>query len=148
MNKCISKSTIAIISVVMMFLFAMPAFAANLSSEGVSDSVQTLGEARANYFPYASSANPLDVTTSWRNIATSTTGFGCNIYIGGLVASDYMDVRMLDRNGNPLWAETNAFSTYGVGYRIFHCGSDVYTLQVRANSQGVAWAYRTNSDPT
>lgn len=70
---------------------------------------------------------------SWTTIATSTTGFNCNVYIFATnTAVSGTDIRMLGKNGNVLWSENNAISFNS--NRIFRCGSDVYTIQARARS--------------
>lgn len=102
--------------------------------------------ARSNSFPYPSSqSNTYVSSSSWKTVASSTTGFNCNVVVGGSVLGNYyMDVRMLDKNGNVVWSEENAFSTIGGngGTRTFWCGSDIYYIQVKGhNGNGIAWAY-------
>lgn len=74
-----------------------------------------------------------NVSTSWKTIATSTTGFNCDVFIEcrnlDLAA---LDIRMLGKNGNVVWSESGAVG--GQGNRIFWCGSDVYTIQVKYQS--------------
>lgn len=70
------------------------------------------------------------VRTSWTTIATSTTGFNCNIEIlSRNAAISTTHIRMLDKNGNVLWSENDAIACNDS--RIFWCGSDVYTIQAR-----------------
>lgn len=72
-------------------------------------------------------------STAWRNIATSTNGFSCNVKIGAYTGNvAYLSVRMLGRNGNVVWSETNAVA--GNHSRVFWCGSDIYTIQAKATS--------------
>ncbi len=138
--KLLNRILSIVVTAAMLFT-AVPVFASN---EQIETDVVTF----SNSFPHPSSDKAMYVDGTWRTIATSTSGFNCNVRIEGTVLSDYMDVRMLGKNGNVLWSESNAFSTYGTGYRIFRCGSDVYSIQVRCNANGIAWAYRTSSSPT
>lgn len=69
----------------------------------------------------------------WTTIATSTSGFNCNVYVKCMNTTfDGLrvvgtNIRMLGRNGNVLWSENEAVA--GQGSRVFECGSDVYTIQ-------------------
>lgn len=102
----------------------------------------------SNSFPYNSLGNALIVSTSWKTLATSTTGFNCNVFISCWNTAVYRcDVRMLGRNGNVLWSESGAIG--GRDNRIFKCGSDVYTIQVKTQGgTATVYAYQTNQDPT
>lgn len=100
----------------------------------------------------AESYNSITLSTSWKTIATSTTGFNCNVAISCMVTgTDGLgavrpDVRMLGRNGNVLWSENK--SCPGLSTRVYRCGSDVYTIQIKvSNGSGTARAYRTTADP-
>lgn len=94
----------------------------------------------------------INISTSWKTIATSTTGFGCNVYIkcmnttlDGLTVVP-SDIRMLGKNGNVLWSENGAIP--GQGSRIFVCGKDVYTIQIRTQAGvGVAYSHETTEAP-
>ena len=56
------------------------------------------------------------------------------------------NIRMLGKNGNVLWEESGAIA--GQGSRIFICGSDVYTIQIKPQSgTGAAYAYQTSQAP-
>lgn len=138
--KKILKSTCACLLIAMMSFFVMPVSAQTNSMENEVVLKQNSASPRANNFPYNSSTNNLYVDGSWRTIATSSTGFNCNVYINGLVTSNYMDVRMLGSSGNVVWSLTNAVATYS-GPGLFYCGSNVYSIQVRCNGNGIAWAY-------
>lgn len=84
---------------------------------------------RANNYPYPSSTSSLYVSSSsWATVASSTSGFNCNVVVSGLVIGNYcMDVHILNRNGNIVWSEENAFNTIGGngGSRTFWCGNDI-----------------------
>lgn len=83
-----------------LFVNSVSAFAAEFTTvEAVQSSIST----QSNSFPYSSLANSLNTTTSWKTIATSNTGFSCNVFIKcmntttsgwGVVPSD---VRMLGK---------------------------------------------------
>lgn len=45
------------------------------------------------------------------------------------------DVRMKDANGNVIWEEYGAIDTNGS--RIFYCGADVYTIEVRIGAKNI-----------
>ena len=92
------------------------------------------------------------LSTSWKTIAKSTTGFDCNVAISCLVTgTDGLgavrpDIRMLGRSGNVLWSESK--SCPGLGTRIYKCGPDVYEIQIRvSNGSGTARSYKTTQDP-
>ena len=92
----------------------------------------------------------MSINTVWKEIAKSTDGFNCYVYIacyntspGSLTQVAASDIRMLDANGNVIWYEGGAVS--GSGSRIFFCGSDVYSIQIRTQTgKGTAFAYETN----
>jgi len=88
------------------------------------------------------------VSTQWTTIASTTGGFGCNIKIKGdlMTLGARIDVRMLGKDGQLLWEESN--SCPGLGSRVYDCGADVYTIQVKVKSgvSGTAIAMKT-TDP-
>lgn len=142
MLRRLRKTAAVAIAVVMTMCSTMPAFAATEPDSGVAVPY-------SNSFPYSSVAKALVTTTSWKTIASSTTGFNCNVYIkcsntalsGWTVVPS--DIRMLGKNGNVVWEEKGAIA--GLGDRVFYCGSDVYTIQIRTQSgSGTAYAYQTN----
>lgn len=96
----------------------------------------------------ASSYKSVTVSTTWTTIATNSNGFDCNVQITGYLTSvgERIDVRMLGKSGNVLWSEED--SCPGLSSRIYRCGSDVYTIQVRVDAgvRGTAYAIPT-SDP-
>lgn len=92
----------------------------------------------------------LNLTTSWKTIAKSTSGFGCNVEIVcNTTGTDgfhplYADIRMLDKNGNVVWTESKSCPGDGTG-RVYFCGSNVYTVQIKVqHSGGTAWASKTS----
>lgn len=96
----------------------------------------------------AESYKNVTLSTDWTTIATSTDGFDCNVrIIGRLTTLGYrIDVRMLGKSGNVLWSEND--SCPGLSSRVYHCGADVYRIQVRVDSgvSGTAYAHQTD-DP-
>ncbi len=72
-------------------------------------------------------------SNQWTTIATSTSGFNCNVYVKCMNTTlDGLrvvgtNIRMLGRNGNVIWSENEAVA--GQGSRVFWCGSDIYTIQ-------------------
>lgn len=108
--------------------------------------------ANGNNYPYNSSKQ-LQTSTSWKTVASSTKGFNCNVmikcentvFVGFHISRNH--IRMLGKNGNILWEEEGAID--GSSKRIFKCGSDVYTIQIRTESgKGLAYAYETTDAPT
>lgn len=94
----------------------------------------------------------ITTSTSWKTLATSTTGFNCNVAIfNSSTGTDGLgilraDIRMLGKSGNVVWQESKACPGYGT--RIFWCGSDVYKIQIKvAHSSGTAKAYETTESP-
>lgn len=142
------KKTLSIISIMLAFIMllgsSIPVYATEFPVFGTT---QTSVSSRANSYPYPNLAYSLTTTTSWQTIATSSTGFNCNVFIKcmntttsgwGVVPSD---IRMLGKSGNVVWSENGAVP--GQGNRTFWCGSDVYTIQIRTQAgYGVAIAYQ------
>ena len=94
----------------------------------------------------------ITTSTSWKTLATSTTGFNCNVaVVNSSTGTDGLgilraDIRMLGKSGNVVWEESKACPGYGT--RIFWCGPDVYKIQINvAHSSGTAWAYETSESP-
>lgn len=143
------RSLIAVAMVMALTMSSVSAFASetNTNSEvtSVGFSTPDVPSTRGNNYPYPSSSSSLYISnTSWATIATSTTGFNCNVRIEGLVVGNYsIDVRMLDSSGNVVWSEYNAIDTVSTAYRVFWCGSNIRTIQVKAHGgNGIAWAYQ------
>ena len=96
--------------------------------------------------------NTITTSTSWKTLATSTTGFNCNVAIfNSSTGNDGLgilraDIRMLGKSGNVVWEESKACPGYGT--RVFWCGSNVYTIQIKvAYANGTARAYETSASP-
>lgn len=111
----------------------------------VNSGVSTL----SNIYDYPFYPRALNIDTTWKTIAYSTTGFGCNVaiashntaFVGLSVAKT--DIRMLAKDGRVIWQESGAIRGDGVN-RIFVCGTDVYTIQVRTQAgTGTAVANET-----
>lgn len=85
----------------------------------------------------------------WKTIATSTTGFGCNVQVATQnTGINYVSIQMLGKNGNVLWSETNAIP-YNKS-RVFECGTDVYKIQAKAvgsNNGSIVSCWNTDKDP-
>lgn len=88
----------------------------------------------------------VNVSDEWTEIAYDTQGFDCNVKITGLLTSvgPRIDVQMLDENGNVLWSEND--SCPGLSSRVYRCGADVYSIEVRVDSgvYGTASALKTD----
>lgn len=88
----------------------------------------------------------IEISSSWQEIAYDTQGFNCNVEITGYLTSlgTRIDVRMLGKNGNVLWSEND--SCPGLSSRVYHCGADVYSIEVRADSgvTGTVLALKTD----
>lgn len=100
----------------------------NVSIEVSTDAIVESGASTFSNYYYSG-----NVTTSWKTIARSTTGFGCNVYVDctNLNLAKH-DIRMLGANGNEIWSEKGAIAP--IAKRIFICGSDVYEIQLRTQS--------------
>lgn len=146
--KRIFKSTLVIAMVfAMLFGSTISASAETQATAPVNETRSTASSRSNNYVSW------LNLTTSWQTIATSTTGFGCNVAIVcSTTATDGFgplkaDVRMLDKSGNVLWSESKSCPGTGTK-RIYECGSDVYKIQVKVvTGGGTAWAYETTDSP-
>lgn len=132
---------------VMCLSCTLNAFAAECSNEPAIISGYDDITTYANKYPYPSAGNALSINTSWKTIASSTTGFNCNVWIAsynlGTIGLSIApsDIRMLDKSGNVLWQESGAVAGTGA-QRQFWCGSDVYTIQIRTQTgTGTAYAY-------
>ncbi len=84
-------------------------------------------------------------SSKWTTIATSTSGFNCNVQVNTLNATlpPTNHIRMLGKDGNVVWQENSAISYSNS--RVFWCGSDVYEIQIRCSSGvGTASCWPTN----
>ena len=83
-------------------------------------------------------------SNTWTTIANSTTGLNCNVYVKSMNTTlDGLrvvgtNIRMLGRNGNVLWSESEAVP--GQGSRVFWCGSNIYKIQAQPKA-GVGVIY-------
>lgn len=127
----------------MIICFSIPAFAAEVPAENytVMASENTISPLSNSYSP----AGVAVTSSAWTTIATSTTGFNCNVKIsalnGGLPATT--SIRMLGKDGSVVWEEHQAISFSSS--RIFWCGSDVYKIQARfTNGVGTVSCWASN----
>ena len=149
MKRFICSTKIMLMALVMALCSTGAVYASSNPTSIINEEVSTY----SNSYPYPSMGRALVTTTSWKKIAESNTGFGCNVYIKcsntatsgfGVVPSD---IRMLGKNNNIVWEESGAIP--GQGSRIFICGKDVYEIQIRTQAgQGTAYAYETTASPT
>ena len=91
----------------------------------------------------------ITISTGWKTVASDTNGINNNIRITSSVYTGVsrIDVRMLGKNGNVIWEEQN--SCPALSARVYSCGADVYTVQVKASSssaRGTVYALPTD-DP-
>lgn len=149
--KNIHKKIVAIIMVLTLALgCSIMAYAAEISTSQEMSSYEITEESispRGN--TYVSSGT--DVTSKdWKTIATSTTGFGCNVQINTFnTRVNYVSVLMIGKDGKTeVWSETNAIP-YNKS-RVFYCGTDVYKIQVKcvgAENTSTVSAWPTDREP-
>lgn len=88
----------------------------------------------------AATYNSVILSSSWQTIASSSSGFNCNVTIRCFVTgTDGLgairpDIRMLNQNGQVVWAENR--SCPGLGSRTYWCGSNVYRIQIKVATGG------------
>ena len=146
-NNMIKRILAMALILVMCLGCTLNAFATESSSKLAVTSGCNMATPRANNYPYPSAGRTLSINTSWKTIASSTTGFNCDVWIAsynlgtiGLVVSP-SDIRMLGKSGNVVWQESGAVAGNGA-QRQFWCGSDVYTIQIKTQTgTGSAYAY-------
>ena len=139
------KMPISVIMILLVMILNMTSVCAYDESD-----VTALSVSRSNSYPYPSISKALSINTSWKELASSTDGFNCYVYIvsyntsaSSLTQVVASDIQMLDANGNVIWYESGAVSGSGSS-RIFFCGSDVYSIQIRTQiGKGTAFAYET-----
>lgn len=95
----------------------------------------------------AESFKTVNLSSSWTTIAYDTDGFDCKVEITGSIITSIgprIDVRMLGESGNVIWSEND--SCPGLASRVYRCGPDVYTIQVKVDRgiAGTATALKTN----
>lgn len=156
--KKLLKATYAMaLAVAVLLSSSVSTFAADISTtnEEMSEAVEMESVSRAgvtyggNTYPYPSVSSMLRIDTSWKTVAYSSTGFNCNVEIGSYntgfhgFAVAKTNIRMLAKDGRVIWEEEAAIRGDGVS-RVFICGSDVYTIQIRTqNGDGTAYACQT-----
>lgn len=143
MNKKMKRFFYVLMASIMLFSFTTTAFAAETAPVDVVNENVSTAAAKSYTCKYTGYYDALDVTTSWKVLATSTTGFDCYVTIctrntailssGGIAKTV---VRMLGKNGNVLWTSTDEYSVPGQGSYEYHCGSDVYKIEVKTQAGG------------
>lgn len=127
-NLC-KKALAVLFATVLVFSYSMMTMAEEVPStevnaEGVGYSIMS------NHYENAVPVN----STSWTEVAYSTTGFNCNVkffpVFGGLGS---MSIRAVGKNGNTLWTEKGAL-TLTSGNRVMHFDSNVYSIQAQMTS--------------
>lgn len=139
------KKIFNVVLSLMLMVCPISAYAEDFSES--NNTVSLSGDiTRGNSFPYSQS-NPMYIDGTWRTIATSTSGFNCNVTIGGYTTTNYIDVRMKNSSGQVVWTGYQVIETWhNPTYGIFWCGSDVYSIQVRCDGgsgAGQAYAYQS-----
>lgn len=144
MKRTLSITLAVVMALTMMFGGVISANAAEeFPAEPAMQEMEAGANARSNSFPYTSSAKALQLSTSWKTIATSTTGFGGHVRIhcqnsGFPPSKGY--VRLLDKNGNVLWTSSEEKAVPSQDSYSYWCGNDVYEIQVRVKQfVGIAW---------
>lgn len=88
----------------------------------------------------------VEVTTQWKTVAKNTQGINGNVKVCcNVIGVTRVDVRMLGKNNNVVWSESN--SCPALSNRVYHCGADVYTVQVKVSTSsayGTAFALKTS----
>ena len=138
MRNTLKKSMLLICAVVMLISSSVPCMAATVTEENQTYST------RSRIIFDGSGSNKLQLSTSYKTIAhvdtSSSSGMNARIVIIVPNNTEFCpnDIRMLDRNDNVVWEEFGAIDYTGI--RSFDCGSNVYTVQIKAQS-GSGWAY-------
>lgn len=148
MKKSFKRFFYMLMACIMLCSFTTTAFAAEVSpvDEGVSTAA-----AKSYTCEYTGYNDALSITTSWKDLATSNTGFNCYVTIctrnTAILSSGHVAktvVQMLGKNGNVLWTSTDEYSVPGLGSYEYYCGSDVYKIRVKTQAgTGSCWI-----DPT
>lgn len=146
--KNICKKILTIMtSLTLVMGLGLPVFAAEVPENTQNDiTTESITEEYgiSTYSNHYSSGGVTVNSSTWTTIATSTTGFNCNVKISSLGTSlTTVDVRMLGKNGNVVWCEYESFGS--LASRVYWCGSDVYKIQVSYHSgNGTISCYPTN----
>lgn len=145
--------TVAMLSSAMVCLAAedisFNSFGNYVSTTNTATSKYNVTSIDSNSFPYPSISHMMDIDTSWQTIASSSTGFGCNVEIASYNSSIVgfgvakTDIRMLGKDEQVLWEGDGEILGDGER-RIFICGNDVYYIQLRTQrGKGAAYACKT-----
>lgn len=131
--KNICKKLLTIVTFLALIMcLSVPAFAAEVPESAKNDiTVSSTAEYGTSTFSnnYSSGGVYVD-SKSWKTIATSSTGFNCNVKIASLGTSiTTVDIQMLGKSGNVLWCEYESFGSSSS--RVYWCGSDVYKIQAK-----------------
>lgn len=106
---------------------SVPVFASEVSE----NAEKAITESKVAYSNHYESG--VIVGSTWKKVASSTTGFNCNVKIASLGTTlGTVDVRLLGKNGNVLWTDYESFGS--LAYGIYWCGPDVYQIQVKYHS--------------
>ena len=146
MKKTLRATLVMVMVLAMMFGSTVSAAAAeeqtnpvsSVSSENNDYGISTYGIT----YPYTGYGKALDVTTTYKKIAYSNTGFNCFVTIrcelNGVNSRGV--VMMKDKNGNHLWTSSEEYLVPSHGSFEYWCGSDVYSIWIKTTSGfGSAW---------
>lgn len=127
--KNICKKLLTIVTCLSLTMcLSVPVFASEVS-ENAENSITGGTATYSNHYE----GGGVVVGSTWKTVASSTTGFNCNVKISSLGTTlGTVDVRLLGKNGNVLWSQYESFGT--LGYGIYWCGADVYQIQVKYHS--------------
>lgn len=134
MKNICKKLLTSVASLALAMCLSIPTFAAE-SPENVKNdtSIATTSEYEISTYSNKYSSGVYVDSKSWKTVASSTTGFNCNVEISSWGTSvTTVDVRMLGKNGNVIWCEYESFGS--LSSRVYWCGSDVYKIQVSYHS--------------
>lgn len=137
--KHIFKSAITFtLALALLLSSSMPTRAAEVSVTEPNDAIVS-NDIDGGLSTYSNSfENGAVITTSWQTVATSTTGFNCDVYIKCMNTGTIgwqvspTDIQLLDRHGNVVWSQKGAVA--GQGDAIFWCGSNIYEIQAKTQT--------------
>lgn len=148
-QKLKSVSIAMVLLVATLMINVMPASAATITDdESVIVATYEATTRSDELLPSSPNWNEtITTSSSWKTIVAAKYGLDRNVGIYNYSATldgwglSRADIRMLGKDGNVVWEEAKACP--GKGSRVFWCGSDVYTIQIRVrNGYGTAHAYR------
>lgn len=148
MKRTLRIALTTVLVFTMLFCTTFPTYAVSSTTGIISETAHPAATYSSSY-PYRSHSDSLIINGStWKTLATSTTGFNCNVIIScsnlsflsnGKLAKGL--VRMIGRNGNVLWTSPAEEGVPGQGSRVYWCGSDVYRIEIKTQTGGgCAWA--------